>query len=117
MVASESLHLPEDHSIVPPRAMAEVAAAADRPDAEAVFIGCSGQRLARHLERLQRRLGKKVLSANQVTGWHMLRLLGRSERIPQLGCLADVGAPDRYAAPAPMTSPSPATTSRPRSRT
>ena len=64
--------------------------AADRPDAEAVFIGCSGQRLARHLERLERRLGKKVLSANQVTGWHLLRLLGRRERIPQLGCLADV---------------------------
>ena len=90
VVASESLHLPEDHSIVPAQVMAEVAVAADRPDAEAVFIGCSGQRLARHLERLERRLGKKVLSANQVTGWHLLRLLGRRERIPQLGCLADV---------------------------
>ena len=90
VVASASLHLPEDHSIVPVQEMAAVAAAADRPDAEAVFIGCSGQRLAHHLESLERRLGKRVLCANQVTGWHMLRLLGRNERIAQLGCLADV---------------------------
>ena len=100
VVASESLHLPEDHSIVPVQEMAEVAAAADRPDAEAVFIGCSGQRLAPHLQSLERRLGKQVLSANQVTGWHVLRLLGCNERIPQLGCLADVCTPNRYVAPA-----------------
>ncbi len=90
VVASESMHLPADHSIVPPQAMADLAVAADRPEAEAVFIGCSGQRLARHLALIQRHVGKPVLSANQVTGWHMLRILGREERIPQLGCLADV---------------------------
>ena len=93
------LHLPEDHSIVPPRAMRwrwPPTGPMRRPSSSA-----GGQRLARQLERLQRRLGKKVLSANQVTGWHMLRLLGRSERVPRLGCLANVRAPDRYAALAP----------------
>ena len=90
VVASESMHLPDDHSIVPPQAMAEMAVAADRPDAQAIFIGCSGQRLAGRLARIEQEVGKPVLSANQVTGWHMLRILGRTERIPRLGALADV---------------------------
>ena len=102
VVASESMHLPDDHSIVPPQAMAEMAMAADRPDAEAIFIGCSGQRLAVHLARIQQAVGKPVLSANQVTGWHMLRILGRTEPIPRLGSLADV-CPAHAAEPSAAT--------------
>ena len=102
VVASESMHLPEDHSIVPPQAMAEMAMAADRPEAEAIFIGCSGQRLAGHLARIQQAVGKPVLSANQVTGWHMLRILGRTEPIPRLGSLADV-CPAHAAEPSAAT--------------
>ncbi len=90
VLASESMHLPDDHSIVPPQAMAEMAVAADRPHAEAIFVGCSGQRLAGHLAHIEEAVGKPVLSANQVTGWHMLRILGRTERMPRLGSLADV---------------------------
>ncbi len=62
----------------------------DRPGAQAIFIGCSGQRLAGCLARIEQEVGKPVPSANQVTGWHMLRILGRTERIPRLGALADV---------------------------
>ena len=102
VVTSESMHLPDDHSIVPPQAMAEMAMAADRPEAEAIFIGCSGQRLAVHLARIQQAVGKPVLSANQVTGWHMLRILGRTEPIPRLGSLADV-CPAHAAEPSAAT--------------
>ncbi|MCH8205607.1 MAG: hypothetical protein IH956_01220, partial [Chloroflexi bacterium] len=77
IVSSVALNLPEDHSIVPPERIRRAAEEADRPEAEAVFVGCTGQRIGAILDDIESRLGKPVLSANQVTGWHALQLIGR----------------------------------------
>ncbi len=76
VVNSAALNLPEGHSIVPPERIRNAAEEADRPRAEAVFVGCTGQRLGRLLDDMEARLGKPVLSANQVTVWHALQLVG-----------------------------------------
>ncbi|MEK6440109.1 maleate cis-trans isomerase family protein [Pseudonocardia sp. T1-2H] len=47
--------------------------AADRPDAEAVFISCTNLATYDVIAPLERLLGKPVLTANQVTVWAALR--------------------------------------------
>ena len=76
VVKSVALNLPLDHSIVPQADILGAARAADAPDADAVFISCTGQRLAHHLDAIEGQLGKPVLAANQVTAWHALTLIG-----------------------------------------
>ena len=56
--------------------MSRLVEAANVPEADAVFVGCTGQRLALCIEGLEAKLGKPVLTANQVTSWHALRLMG-----------------------------------------
>lgn len=73
---SRALNLKDGHSIVPPEEISRLAEGADLPRADAVFVGCTGQRLAGHIEEMEQRLGKPVLTANQVTTWHALRLAG-----------------------------------------
>ena len=68
--------LRDGHSIVPPADMRQLAQSADDPRAEAIFIGCTGQRLAPLIDSMESQLGKPVLTANQVTSWHGLLLLG-----------------------------------------
>ncbi len=78
---SLSLGLKEGHSIVPSEKMCRFAETANVPDADAVFVGCTGQRLALCIEGLEAKLGKPVLTANQVTSWHALRLMGISAKL------------------------------------
>ena len=80
VVASVALNLPLDHSIVEQDDILGAARRADRPEADAVFISCTGQRLAHHLDAIEDQLGKPVLAANQVTAWHALTLLGLGDR-------------------------------------
>jgi len=56
-----------------------LAKAADRPDADAVFLSCTNLRTFRLLPDLERELGKPVLSANQVTMWAALRAAGLAD--------------------------------------
>ena len=79
-VNSVALNLPLDHSIVAPADILQAARAADCPEAEAVFISCTGQRLNAYLDGIERALGKPVLAANQVTAWHALSLGGWADR-------------------------------------
>ncbi len=76
VLRSLALGLKDDHSIVNPNEIRQLAESADKPEAEAVFVGCTGQRLASHLDAMEAGLGKPVLCANQVTSWEALRLLG-----------------------------------------
>jgi hypothetical protein len=48
--------------------------AADRPDAQAVFISCTNLATYDVIAPLERELGKPVLTANQVTMWAALQL-------------------------------------------
>jgi maleate cis-trans isomerase len=61
--------------------------AGDHPDAAAVLVPDTALRAAGSVTDLERRLGKPVLVANQVTFWEALWLAGAFQRQPDLGRL------------------------------
>ncbi|OHT85225.1 maleate cis-trans isomerase family protein [Mycobacteroides saopaulense] len=65
----------------------ELADAHDHPDAEALLIPDTAMHTIAHVERLESRLGKAVLTANQVTVWEGLRLIKEVPDFPGLGRL------------------------------
>jgi maleate cis-trans isomerase len=70
--------------------VARMAAAADRPDAEAVLVPDTAVHSLAWLDELEQAVGKTVLTANQVTVWEGLRIAGRLDgpgRIDGLGRL------------------------------
>ncbi len=68
----------------------------DRPDAEAVVLACTNWKTMDVLERLERELGKPVLSTTQVSVWAALRAIGRIEGVPGYGrLLRDLTAPSK----------------------
>lgn len=54
----------------------DLAVAADRSEADAVFLSCTNLRTFGVLADIEQELGKPVLSANQVTMWAALRAAG-----------------------------------------
>ena len=85
--SSVSLSLSSGHFRVGPDEARQLPESADTPDAEAVFVACTGLRLSPHLEAMENTLGKPVLTANQVTSWHALRLMGVAAELPERGKL------------------------------
>ncbi|MBO0850931.1 MAG: maleate cis-trans isomerase, partial [Pseudonocardia sp.] len=65
----------------------EVAEAGDHPDAEAVLLPDTALHTMAWLDDLERRLGKPVLTANQVSIWQGLRLAGDTKPRTRLGAL------------------------------
>ena len=61
---------------VHPETLYRFARAEDREEADALFLSCMGLRTLEILSRLERDLGKTVLSSNQVTLWKLFRLCG-----------------------------------------
>jgi len=61
-------------------AVRELARAAFAPEAEAVFLACTGVPTVHLLAELRDELGVPVLSANQVTMWAALRRAGMATR-------------------------------------
>ncbi|BCJ30718.1 maleate cis-trans isomerase family protein [Actinocatenispora sera] len=74
-------------------AVRELVVAHDRPDAEAILVPDTAMRTVSLVPELERHLGKPVLTANQVTIWAGLRLIGATPRAARLGRLfeADPG--------------------------
>jgi maleate cis-trans isomerase len=72
---------------LPPEAVLEFAAAADHPDAQAVLLPDTALHTIGLLDRLDARVGKPVLTANQVSVWQGLRLAGADTPRPRLGSL------------------------------
>lgn len=70
----------------------ELAVANDHQDAEAVLVPDTAMRTISLLEEIENRLGKPVLTANQVTIWEGLRLAGRTEAVDGFGALFRAGA-------------------------
>lgn len=66
---------------------AELARLADEPDAEAVLLSGTGLPTVSVLERLERDLGKPVISSNQACCWRALRLAGVREPVGGFGRL------------------------------
>ena len=71
-------------------AVLELAARQDRPDAEAVLLPDTALHTVAWLDALEERLGKPVLTANQVSIWDGLGLAGHTATHPGLGTLFGV---------------------------
>lgn len=82
-----------------PESAYELARDAARADADAVVLACTNWRSMDVIERLERELGKPVVSTTQVSVWDALRLIGYRGEIAGYGrLLLTLGAEERLAA-------------------
>lgn len=56
-------------------------------DCDAVFVSCTNLRAASVIEACEGELGKAVVSSNLALAWHMLRLAGIADSLPNRGQL------------------------------
>ena len=70
--------------------------AADRPDADAVFISCTNLRTYGLIRELEAELGKPVLTANQVSVWNALRVAGITQPNLEQRLFLDTRSPDQH---------------------
>ena len=70
-----------------PEAAYEMARRVDRPDADAVMLGCGNWWTMCVIERLERELGKPVLSTNGVSIWAALRIIQSHDSVAGYGGL------------------------------
>lgn len=63
-----------------PESAYQVAREADRKEAEGVVISCTNFRSMEVIERLEKELGKPVISSNTASMWKLLRLAGIQKR-------------------------------------
>ncbi|RLG50766.1 MAG: maleate cis-trans isomerase [Thermoproteota archaeon] len=72
---------------LPPHVAYQLAKEADSPEAHAVFISCTNFRTFEVIEKLERDLGKPVVTSNQASLWAALKHLKIREVKLQLGTL------------------------------
>lgn len=72
---------------IPAQVMKQYVLDADTPDADALFISCTGLHVDTIIEPLEQELGKPVLTSNQCGLWGSLRAMGVEDVIPGLGKL------------------------------
>ena len=77
VTAAAGLGLTSDIWTVPHDVTAQLVRETDTADAQAVFISCTNLPTYDVIADLEHELGKPVLTANQVTMWHALSLIGR----------------------------------------
>lgn len=65
-----------DIGLLDPQTAYDVGRRVDRPQADAVMLACGNWSTFRVIDRLERDLRKPVLSTNQVTLWHALKMIG-----------------------------------------
>ncbi|WP_202121012.1 maleate cis-trans isomerase family protein [Streptomyces sp. BA2] len=87
--AVEDVYALEEEQVV------EAVVGGDHPEAEAVFISCTALPTYDALPRLERRLGKPVISANQATAWALLGTVGERAHGPRQRLLERVARRDR----------------------
>ncbi|MES0160336.1 MULTISPECIES: aspartate/glutamate racemase family protein [unclassified Mesorhizobium] len=71
-----SLGLEEGIGELESEAIADLASAADVPQAEAIVLACTDLKTYSVIAELERALGKPVITANQATVWHACRIAG-----------------------------------------
>ena len=88
-----SFHMADDVEMagLPPETIYEAALEADRTDAEALFISCTAIRACDVVERLERTLGKPVVTSIQAMFWQSLRYAGYSRPVEGYGRLLRLG--------------------------
>lgn len=70
-----------------PERVVDMVTTADHPDAQAVLVPDTAMHTLTIVDRLEAAVGKPVLTANQVTVWKGLQLVGRVPAISGLGLL------------------------------
>lgn len=70
-----------------PESAYELARCVDRADADAMVLACTNWRTMDVIERLERDLGKPVLSTTQASVWDALRMIGYRREVPGYGQL------------------------------
>lgn len=80
-------------TFISPRDIEEAAVEVCAPDADLLFISCTALRSAQVVERIEQRLGKPVITSNQVLAWHSLRLLQYPGVVPGYGHLLSCHLP------------------------
>lgn len=78
----------------------DLARAVDRADADAIVLSCTNWRTMDAIERLERDLGKPVVSTTQASIWAALRIVGYVDSIPGYGRLLRELADSHEAQPA-----------------
>ena len=68
------LFIDPETTLITPETSLELTKVVDPPDANAEFLSCSVLRSIEILNKSKKQLGKPVLSSNQVSMWHCLRL-------------------------------------------
>ncbi|GAA4667278.1 MULTISPECIES: maleate cis-trans isomerase family protein [Amycolatopsis] len=84
-MTSEGIDTAAEVGRLSPEAVVELAVSHDHPDADAVLIPDTAMRTLGVLTTIETRLGKPVLTANQVTIWEGLRLAGEIPGSTELG--------------------------------
>jgi len=89
VVRSGSFHIANDYDVirVDPRSIVEAACQVDVPQADALFLPCTGFRAASIIAELESRLAKPVVAAHQAMLWHALRLAGYRHPVEGFGRL------------------------------
>jgi arylmalonate decarboxylase len=72
---------------VPPQVLHRLAVAADRPEAQAIFVSCTQFPTLAMIQPLEALLGKPVVASNQATFWRCLEFIGCTEPIAGFGAL------------------------------
>ena len=88
VLAQETLGLVRnlDIGLLDPQTAYDVGRRVDRPEADAVMLACGNWSTFAVIDRLERDLGKPVLTTNQVSLWHALKIIG-AEPLDGLGVL------------------------------
>ncbi|SFJ00843.1 Maleate cis-trans isomerase [Amycolatopsis sacchari] len=84
-MTSEGIDTAAEVGRLSPEAVVDLAVSHDHPDADAVLIPDTAMRTLGVLTTIEARLGKPVLTANQVTVWEGLRLTGEIPGSTELG--------------------------------
>lgn len=74
-------------TFISPKDIEEAALDVCDPEADLLFISCTALRSAQVVAAIEQRLGKPVVTSNQVLAWHSLRLLRYPAAVSGFGCL------------------------------
>ena len=72
---------------MPPETAFDLGLKADRPDADALFLACGNWWTTPVIEALEAKVGKPVLTTNNVAIWQVLKMLGGHASVPGFGRL------------------------------
>ena len=74
VVKLKGLNMRADIEELPPREILKLILEVDDPEAEGIFVSCTGMMTSTIIEEAERETGKPVVTANQATMWRLLRL-------------------------------------------